>query len=231
MGLFHIYLVPLRRVLLVVLSVTPFLMAGTAADGRASLAGVPFWDIKSTRKTHVPVIIVLTISLDVPTCSLSHLLIGLSLDRWRLPSKCCRPLIIPSPSAEASLANLASSPRPLKSWRWSCGCGRWPWWYGCICCHWRRGVVAGCWGWWCFVLRRGLHLKLCIVRLLEHGSHCRQFLPKHADVASDLLGIRVVGHLHGAHYIRDCSQAVVVVFQFLDMRDGSWYAYTGARGY
>ena len=177
MHLFHIHFVSLRRVLLVVLSVTPFLMAGTTADGRASLAGVPCWDIKSTRETNVPVVIVLTICLDVPARSLSPLLIGLSLECWRLSSKCCRPLIVPSPSSLASLASLASSPRSLKSWWRSCGCGRWSRWYGCICCHWQRGVVAGCRCWrrrilckswcrWCCVLRRGLYLKLCIVCLL-----------------------------------------------------------------
>ena len=79
MRLLHIHFVSLCRVLLVVLSVTPFLMAGTATDGRASLAGMPSWDIKSTRETHVPVVIVLTIGLDVPARCLPSLLRGLPL--------------------------------------------------------------------------------------------------------------------------------------------------------
>ena len=137
MGLFHIYLVPLRRVLLEVLSVTPFLMAGTAADGRASLAGVPSWDIKSTRDAHVPVVVVLGERLVVPARCLPTLLSGLSLLRWRLPSKCGSPLVVSSPLS--SLASLASFPSSLKSWGWSCGRERWSCGYGCVCCHCWRG--------------------------------------------------------------------------------------------
>ena len=146
MGLFHIYLVSLRCVLLIVLAVAPFLMVGTATDGRANLAGVPSWDIKSTRDAHVPVIVVLVERLVVPARCLPTLMIGVALLRWRLPSKCGSPLVVSSPPS--SLASLASSPSSLKSWRWSCGRERWSYGYGCVCCHCWRGVVAGSRCWW-----------------------------------------------------------------------------------
>ena len=140
MGLFHIHLVSLRRILLMIQAVTSFLMVGTVTDGRVSLAIVPSWDIKPTREAHVLAVVILGECLVVLYRCLPTLLCGTSLLCcpcwcWRLPYTYGHALSFPS----LRLASLASFPSSLKFWRWSCGHKRWSWGYGCVCCHWWRG--------------------------------------------------------------------------------------------
>ena len=81
---------PLSRVLLMVHAGISFLMIRPAADCRAGLAGVSSWDIKPTRETHVPVVVVPDKNLVVPARCLPTLLkSGLPLLRWSLGGVGC----------------------------------------------------------------------------------------------------------------------------------------------
>ena len=87
-------------------------MAGTATDGRASLAGMPSWDIKSTRETHVPVVIVLTICLDVPAPLPALLVAWIALGvmeavfQMLQPACCFLPLVLGVPGVLGVLSQL-----------------------------------------------------------------------------------------------------------------------------
>ena len=165
MSFLHVDLVSLRRILLVVLAVASFLMIGPATNGGTSLAGVPSRDIKSARKTHVPIVVVLVGSFGVSPPPWPALLAGSTLldvpVLLGLEAACqirlCVCWFLVTSSLTSSSAPL-EGPRTLECRRWSLlvsrgctlGCGCWSWGYGRICCNCCGGIVCGgwCWGWY-----------------------------------------------------------------------------------